>query len=75
MAAEKTGFDHVAVGVWFAKTEKYPTGTYWVVVQPEYGAAHEAFWSHWYLTDAFEYQTIFDKSWRSDLPAQCTSIG
>ena len=45
-------------------------GPYWVVVYPEHSAAHEAFWSHFYLTDDFEYQTIFDKSWRKRLPAR-----
>jgi hypothetical protein len=74
LANEKTGYDHISVGVWFAKTDKYPSGMYWIVVWPEYGAAHEAFWSHWYLTDTFEYQTGFDKHWRSHLPVQCASI-
>lgn len=74
MATEKTSYDHVGVGVWFATTEAYPSGMYWVVVYPEHGAAHEAFWSHFYLTDDFEYQTVFDKHWKQRLPQPCDSL-
>jgi hypothetical protein len=71
IAQQKTDYDHVGVGVWFAATEAYPNGRYWVVVYPENSAAHEAVWSHFYLTDDFEYQTMFDKQWRKGLPERC----
>jgi hypothetical protein len=74
LAGQKVTYDHVAVGVWFSRTEVYPSGMYWVVVSTEHGAAHEAFWSHFYLTDDFEYQTNFDKGWKKELPSNCGSI-
>lgn len=74
LAGEKTDRHHVTVGVWFAATGTYPNGAYWVVVYPEHGAAHEAFWSHFYLTDDFEYQTIFDRLWKKRLPDRCRSL-
>jgi hypothetical protein len=74
LAKAKTGYNHVGVGVWFARTQQYPSGMYWVVVYPEHSAAHEAFWSHFYLTDDFEYQTPFGKHWKQELPPQCRSI-
>src|SRR5580692_5170891 len=61
MATMRTGYDHVAVGIWFGATKAAPNGTYWVVVMPEHSAAHEGFWSHFYLTDDFEYQKTFSK--------------
>jgi hypothetical protein len=74
LALQKTEFDHVSVGVWFARTEAYPSGWYWVVVLPEHSAVHEAVWSHFYLTDDFEYQTIFSKRWKANLPKECRTI-
>lgn len=74
LASAKTSDDHVGVGVWFATTEDHPSGMYWVVVYPEHSPAHEAFWSHFYLTDDFEYQTPFGKQWKQGLPQQCRSI-
>jgi len=74
LANEKTSYDHVPVGAWFAATQDHPSGIYWVVVYPEHSAAHEAFWSHFYLTDDFEYQTPFGKHWKQRLPQQCRSI-
>ncbi len=69
-----TNRDHVAVGVWFAKTQEYPSGMYWVLIYPEHSAAHEAFWKHFYLTDDFEYATAFDKHWERALPPQCRAV-
>ena len=40
------------------------------VVYPERGAMHDAFWSHFYLTDDFAYERSFGKK----LPQQCRSI-
>ena len=74
LAKEKAGDDHVAVGVWFATTQQYPSGMYWVVVYPEHSAIHEGLWSHFYLTDDFEYQTSFGKHWEKELPRQCRSV-
>ena len=74
LARQRTDRDHVAVGIWFATTAAYPSGAYWIVVYPEHGAAHEAFWSHFYLSDDFEYQTIFDKSWMKRLPDRCRNL-
>jgi len=74
IANENTVNDHVAVGVWFATTEAYPSGMYWVVVNQEWSAAHEAFWGHFYLTDAFEYQSPWNKRWKKWIPRGCRSI-
>ncbi len=74
LAGKRTTLTHVTVGVWFAKSEPYPDGMYWVVVYPEHSAVHEAFWSHFYLTDDFEYQTAFDKHWKEHIPQSCRSI-
>ena len=74
LAKLKTSDGHVGVGAWFAKTPQYPSGMYRVVVYPEHGAAHEVFWSHFYLTDEFEYQTSFGRRWKQNLPSQCKSI-
>jgi hypothetical protein len=64
----------VGVGVWYVADAKHPDGTYWVVVYPENSAVHEAFWGHFYLTDDFEYQTVFYESWKEKLPNECRSI-
>ena len=74
LAEREVAVDHVAVGVWFARTDAHPDGRYWVVVYPEHSASHEAFWSHFYLTDDFEYQTAFTKHWNEQLPRSCRSI-
>jgi hypothetical protein len=74
LAGTRTTFDNVAVGVWFAVTETHPSGMYWVIVYPEHSSVHEGFWSHFYLTDDFEYQTVFDKHWKEQLPQRCRSI-
>lgn len=74
LAKINSNHDHVAVGVWFAATQRFPSGMYWVVVYDEDGAAKEAFWSHFYLTDAFEYETPFDKQWKRRLPQECRAI-
>jgi hypothetical protein len=68
------GHDHVAVGVWFATTDAYPAGMYWVVVYPEHSEGYEGFWSHFYLTDGYQYMTRFDKYWKARLPQLCRSI-
>lgn len=74
LAKSNSNHDHVAVGVWFAATQQYPSGMYWIVVYDEDGAAKEAFWSHFYLTDAFEYETYFNKQWKRGLPQECRAI-
>lgn len=74
LARSNFSHDHIAVGVWFAATQQYPSGMYWVVVYDEDSGAKEAFWSHFYLTDAFEYETIFDKQWKRGLPQVCRAI-
>jgi hypothetical protein len=61
LAGTRTSYDDMAVGVWFATTDVYKAGMYWVVVHPEHSEAHEVFWGHFYLTDDLEYQTPFDK--------------
>lgn len=74
LAASEVKYSSVGVGVWYAVSEQYPAGAYWVVIYPEHSAAHEAFWSHFYLTDTFEYQTRFDKYWKKRLPPQCRDL-
>jgi hypothetical protein len=74
LAQIRTNYDHVAVGIWFSTTKTVPKDTFWVVVMPEQGAAREAFQSHFYVTDDFEYATVFDKHWKKRLPEICGSI-
>lgn len=74
IATYLTPYRSVGVGVWFARTAQFPDGAYWVVVYPEHSAAHEAFWGHFYLTDDFEYVTLFDRYWKKNLPQECRDI-
>lgn len=74
LSREATDRRHVAVGVWFATTQEYPNGAYWVVVYPEVSVLHEAFWTHFPLIDEGYYDTIFDKAWKKRLPERCRSL-
>jgi hypothetical protein len=74
LAKIATNYGHIAVGIWFGRGKTVSKDTFWAVVVPEHSAAHEAFWSHFYLTDDFEYQTAFNKHWKERLPDVCRSI-
>jgi hypothetical protein len=74
LAKVRTSNDHVAVGIWFGATKDASKAMFWVVVMPEPSGAHEAFMSHFCVTDACEYQTVFDKYWKKRLPEACRSI-
>ena len=74
LAKVRTSNDHVAVGIWFGSTKDVSKDMFWVVVMPEPGGAHEAFMSHFCVTDACEYETVFDKYWKKRLPEICRSI-
>ncbi len=74
LAHQRTERHHVAVGVWFATTESYPHGAYWVVVYPEVNIVHEAFWTHFPLIDEGYYDNIFDRTWKKRLPDGCRNL-
>jgi hypothetical protein len=65
--------DHIAVGVWYARTPAYPSGMYWVSLYLERSAANEAFWGHFPLTDSAENRR-FGKEWKRGIPQQCRTI-
>jgi hypothetical protein len=74
LAQVRTTNDHVAVGIWFGPTKGVSKDMFWVVVMPEPSGVHEAFWSHFCVTDDCEYQTVFDKYWKKRLPEICRTI-